>query len=61
MRVGPDLTGYRNTTAFLQRWLADPPAVRPGTEMPKLDLSEDEIADLIEFLNSAPASPTPAT
>jgi nitric oxide reductase subunit C len=47
-----DLTSYTNDEAFLQRWLADPRAVRPGTEMPTLNLSEQEIADLIAFLNA---------
>lgn len=53
LNVGPDLTTYRNDAAFLQRWLADPAAVRPGTNMPKLNLSSQEIADLIAFLNQA--------
>ncbi len=49
--VGPDLTDYTNDPAFLRRWLADPPAVRPGTQMPNLNLSAVEIEDLIAFLN----------
>jgi len=48
---GPTLTNYINDPAFLQRWLADPPAVRPGTPMPNLRLSATEIEDLIAFLN----------
>lgn len=59
-REGPDLSLYRNDPAFLERWLADPKAVRPATTMPKLDLAPDEIADLIAFLNSPAASPTPS-
>jgi len=47
----PNLTNYTNDPAFLQRWLADPPAVRPGTQMPNLRLSATEIEDLIAFLN----------
>jgi len=47
----PNLTNYTNDPAFLQRWLADPPAVRPGTQMPNLRLSAAEIEDLIAFLN----------
>ena len=49
--VGPDLTDYTNDPAFLQRWLANPRAVKPGTQMPDLNLSETEIEDLIAFLN----------
>jgi cytochrome c2 len=49
--VGPDLTTYTNDPAFLRRWLAEPASVRPTTTMPDLDLSSDEIEDLIAFLN----------
>ncbi len=49
--VGPNLTRYTNDPDFLRRWLANPPAVRPGTRMPNLRLSESEIEDLIAFLN----------
>ena len=50
--VGPDLTNYTNDPAFLRRWLADPPAVRPGANMPDLNLSPAEIEALIAFLNA---------
>ena len=49
--VRPELTNYTNDPAFLRRWLADPPAARPGTNMPNLNLSPAEIEDLIAFLN----------
>jgi cytochrome c2 len=49
--IAPDLSAYSGDPAFLQRWLADPPAVRPQTMMPGLQLSEAEIVDLIAFLN----------
>ncbi len=49
--VGPDLTNYTNDPAFLRRWLADPPAVKPGTRMPNLNLAATEIENLIAFLN----------
>lgn len=51
LNVGPDLTLYRNDAAFLQRWLTDPASVRPGTQMPRLGLSDQEIEDLVAFLN----------
>jgi cytochrome c oxidase subunit 2 len=46
----PDLSNYRNDPAFLRRWLDDPAALRPGTRMPELPLSEAEIGLLVEFL-----------
>ncbi|MFP3914084.1 MAG: cytochrome c oxidase subunit II [Actinomycetota bacterium] len=38
--------------AALKRWLADPPEVKPGSFMPQLDLTEDEIDSLIAWLES---------
>ncbi len=64
---GPDLTHFasRNTfagailpeegesrAAALKRWLADPPNVKPGSFMPNLALTEQEIDSLIAWLES---------
>lgn len=49
--VGPNLTAYTASEAFLSTWLKDPQAVRPATGMPNLKLSKAEIADLIAFIN----------
>jgi cytochrome c oxidase subunit 2 len=51
----PDLSTNRWNADFLRRWLADPPAVKPGTTMPNLHLRPDEIDALIAFL-TAPKS-----
>ncbi|MBI4236588.1 MAG: cytochrome c oxidase subunit II [Chloroflexi bacterium] len=63
--VGPDLThfGSRTTIAAgilpkdpqgtnLAKWLHNPPAIKPGSIMPNLHLSEQEIADLAVYLES---------
>lgn len=61
--VGPALDGVasrptiaggavQNTPANLRRWLRNPPAMKPGTQMPNLGLSDAEIDNLIEFLNT---------
>ncbi len=34
----------------ITRWLSNPPAVKPGTQMPNLNLSQDQIRDLVQFL-----------
>jgi cytochrome c oxidase subunit 2 len=34
----------------LKRWLKDPTAVKPGTLMPKLGLTDDELAALVSYL-----------
>jgi cytochrome c2 len=46
----PNLTDYEPDPAFVREWLRDPSAIRPGTEMPTLGLSEEEITALIAFL-----------
>lgn len=61
--LGPNLTyvGERQTiaagilpndSAGLARWLRDPPGEKPGSLMPKIDLTDDEIAALVAYLQS---------
>jgi nitric oxide reductase subunit C len=52
--VGPALDGVgsRRDAEYLNRWLRDPSAVKPGTQMPKLPLEEGQIAELVTFLTS---------
>jgi cytochrome c2 len=50
VEVGPTLTGYEPDEAFMRRWLRDPQAIRPTTNMPNLALAEREIEALIAFL-----------
>ena len=52
--LAPELTDYVNDPDLLRRWLRDPQAAKPTTTMPDLDLADDEIADLIAFLNARP-------
>ena len=50
--VGPDLTriGGLHDAAWLGKFLADPQGVKPGTLMPKPDLTEHERGHLVEYL-----------
>jgi mono/diheme cytochrome c family protein len=48
--VGPNLTNLSVAPEFLHRWLNDPSSVKPGTEMPTLGLSDEEIDALTAFL-----------
>jgi mono/diheme cytochrome c family protein len=49
--IGPDLTwGTKRPLEFLQSWLKDPVAIKPGTSMPNLELSEAEIEALAAFV-----------
>jgi cytochrome c2 len=53
--VGPDLTqvGIRRTGEWLFRWMGDPSAVLPGTDMPTIEWESDqEIWDVIAYLTS---------
>lgn len=64
-QVGPELSNIGDTTARpqiagvlentpgnLRRWLANPQAVKPGTAMPNLGLTEAEVNDLVAFLTT---------
>jgi cytochrome c oxidase subunit II len=61
--VGPNLTHfgsrtrlagetYVNNTSNLSNWLADPSAMKPGVDMPKLGLSSTQIRELVAYLQS---------
>ena len=41
-----------NTSEGLARWLRDPVTQKPGSTMPRIDLSDDEIAALVAYLQS---------
>jgi cytochrome c2 len=58
--AGPDLEGFGklsyiangipNQPARLTAWLVDPPALKPGTAMPKLGVTEQEARHMAAFL-----------
>lgn len=61
--VGPDLTHIAsrrtlgagmipNTPANLRRWIADPQEIKPGNEMPTIELTDDELDALVEYLGT---------
>ncbi|HYU57868.1 MAG TPA: cytochrome c oxidase subunit II [Actinomycetota bacterium] len=61
--VAPSLTHFASRTTFagsifendeanLRRWLADPPAVKPGSLMPDYGLSHEQIDALVAYLES---------
>ena len=59
--VRPTLAGEAipMTPANLMRWLLDPPALKPGTSMPRVGLTEAQARDLTAFLYSQPLNPAP--
>jgi cytochrome c oxidase subunit 2 len=61
--VGPDLTHLKsrdhiaagslpNTRGDLAAWIADPQGIKPGTTMPRVALSSDELNDLVSYLET---------
>lgn len=61
--VGPDLTHLQQRKVFagamfelneknLRRWLRNPPEEKPGSKMPNLNLTEEEITSLIAYLDT---------
>ena len=62
--VGPNLAGVasrpkiaggavtNNGPADLQKWISDPSALKPGTAMPKVPLTEDELTKIVAFLET---------
>jgi nitric oxide reductase subunit C len=57
-KVGPALDGVgdRRDRANIVQWLTDPQSVKPGTLMPKLPLSKEDIAELAAFLSELKTS-----
>jgi cytochrome c2 len=58
--VGPNLThiagqaydSFPNDAAFLKQWINDPHTAKPGTAMPKLGLSDEELNNVVTFLET---------
>jgi cytochrome c oxidase subunit 2 len=62
-RVGPDLThlasrtslaalALPNTRAHLAQWIRDPQSVKPGSQMPSVQLTNGQIATLVGYLET---------
>lgn len=62
-RVGPDLTHLNtretigagvlmNTPENLRKWLSNPQAYKPGSLMPNMKLSDDEVNQIVAYLES---------
>ncbi|MBI4694889.1 MAG: cytochrome c [Gammaproteobacteria bacterium] len=57
--VGPALddVGDRRDRDYIVRWLTDPKAVKADSRMPKLPLSDADVAELAAFLSQLKAEP----
>jgi len=63
LSVAPDLTHFAgratlaagvlaNNPANLAAWLADPQAIKPGSHMPNLRLTDAQVADLVAYFET---------
>jgi len=60
--LGPNLNGFadrekiagirEHNDANLKEWITDPQGVKPGNKMPQVPLKEDQLNDLVKYLNS---------
>lgn len=62
-QFGPDLThlasrktiaagAAENTTENLERWIADPDLIKPGSLMPSMHLTPDQVREITAYLNT---------
>lgn len=63
VQVGPDLTHVagretlasgviENTPENLKKWLTDPQAIKPGSNMPNFELTKEQVGDLAAYLET---------
>lgn len=52
-KIGPTLddVGARRDRNFITSWLKDPQSIKPGAQMPKLPLTDNDIAELSAYLS----------
>jgi cytochrome c oxidase subunit 2 len=42
----------RNTPENLRKWIQDPPAVKEGALMPKVDMTDDQLNQITAYLET---------
>lgn len=52
--VGPslDLAGTRYDRAAMKAWISDPQKIKPGTAMPQIPLSPEQLDEIVEYIFS---------
>jgi nitric oxide reductase subunit C len=61
--VGPALDEVykRKTREEMLLWIADPQTIKPGTAMPQIEMSEEQRAEIVDFLMSLASAPAPVS
>jgi len=61
--VGPALDDVKNrkTRDEMIAWIHNPQAIKPGTAMPQLPLTDDQITEIVDYLLSLAGGPAPAS
>jgi cytochrome c len=59
MALRPTIAGEQipNTPENMAKWIQNPPALKPGTAMPMLGLTDQEAQDLAAFVYAQPHNP----
>ena len=59
--VGPALDDVKNRKSReeLLAWIRDPQGIKPGTAMPELPLTDEQLTEVVEFLLSLSGNPPP--
>ena len=59
MALRPTIAGeqIQNTPENMAKWIQNPPALKPGTAMPALGLTDQEAQDLAAFVYAQPHNP----
>jgi cytochrome c len=59
MALRPTIAGEQipNTPENMAKWIQNPPALKPGTAMPALGLTDQEAQDLAAFVYAQPHNP----
>jgi len=52
--VGPalDTVAKRRDRAYLTKWISDPQKIKPGTAMPKLPLTPEQLTELLDYFEA---------
>jgi cytochrome c1 len=51
----------RKTRDEMITWISDPQKLKPGTPMPRIDMTREQLNEIVDFLLSLASVPPPAS